>query len=169
MREVSSAPHLRVQDYQSRKLKDSFQTHSREESWPGFDIYFFFILFYFFFNLWWILSYIEMKQPWVYMCSPSRSPPPPPSPPAPSRSSQCTRSEHLSHASNLGWWSEFRIWIQIYFWLQDISTRPLPLGLTAASEIAVSKGFLRRERAMGLEGRHIKESSRVNKFLMLSS
>ena len=30
-----------------------------------------------------------MKQPWVYMCSPSRSPLPPPSPPAPSRSSQC--------------------------------------------------------------------------------
>ena len=63
-----------------------------------------FILFYllfFFFYL--ILSYIEMKQPWVYMCSPSRPPFPPPSPPAPSRSSQCTRSELLSHASNLGW------------------------------------------------------------------
>ena len=27
-----------------------------------------------------------MKQPWVYMCSPSRSPLPPPSPPDPSRS-----------------------------------------------------------------------------------
>ena len=53
--------------------------------------------------LWWILSYIEMNQPWVYMCSPYRSPLPPPSPPAPSGSSQCTRSEHLSHASNLGW------------------------------------------------------------------
>ena len=46
------------------------------------------------------LSYIEMNQPWVYMCSPSRSPLPPPSPPAPSRFSQCTRSERLSHASN---------------------------------------------------------------------
>ena len=43
-----------------------------------------------------------MKQPWVYMCSPSWSPVPPPSPPDPSRSSQCTRSERLSHASNLG-------------------------------------------------------------------
>lgn len=62
-----------------------------------------------------------------------------------------------------------RIWIQNYFWPQNISTRPLPLGLTAALEIAVYKGFLRRERAMGLEGRHIKESSRANKFLMLSS
>ena len=53
----------------------------------------------------WILSCTEMKRPWVYMCSPSRSPLPPPSPPAPSRSSQCTRSEHLSRASSLGWWS----------------------------------------------------------------
>ena len=68
-------------------------------------ILFFYYYFLFFFNLLWILSYIEMKQPWVYMCSPSRSPLPPPSPPAPSRSSQCTRSERLSHASNLGWWS----------------------------------------------------------------
>ena len=58
---------------------------------------------FFFFYLWWILSYIEMKQPRVYMCSPSQSPLPPPSPPVPSRFSQCTRSERLSHASNLGW------------------------------------------------------------------
>ena len=36
-----------------------------------------------------------MKQPWVYMCSPSRSPLPPLSPPDPSRSSQCTRSPSL--------------------------------------------------------------------------
>ena len=63
----------------------------------------FFIIFIFY--LWWILSYIEMKQPWVYMCSPSRSPLPLPSPPAPSRFTQCTRSERLYHASNLGWWS----------------------------------------------------------------
>ena len=62
---------------------------------------FLFYLFIYFFYLWWILSYIEMKQPWVYMCSPSRSPLPPPSPPAPSMSSQCTRSKRLSHASNL--------------------------------------------------------------------
>ena len=60
---------------------------------------------FFFFYLWWILSYIEMKQPWVYMCSPSQSPFPSPSPSHPSGSSQCTSPEHLSHASNLGWWS----------------------------------------------------------------
>ena len=46
-----------------------------------------------------------MNQPWVYMCSPSRSPLPPPSPFHPSGSSQCTSPEHLSHASNLGLWS----------------------------------------------------------------
>ena len=55
---------------------------------------------FFFFFLQWVLSYIEMNQPWVYMCSPFQSPLPPPSPPDPSRSSQCTRSERLSHASN---------------------------------------------------------------------
>ena len=49
--------------------------------------------YFFFFYLQWILSYIEMKQPWVYMCSPSRTPLPSPSPPAPSRFSHCTRSE----------------------------------------------------------------------------
>ena len=53
----------------------------------------------------WVLSYIDMNQPWSYMCSPSRSPLPPPSPSDPSGSSQCTRPKHLSHASHLGWWS----------------------------------------------------------------
>ena len=77
---------------------------------PSFTFFFFFLeiwaaFYLFIFYLWWILSYIEMKQPWVYMCSPSRSPLPPPSPPAPSRFSQCTRSERFSHASNLGCWS----------------------------------------------------------------
>ena len=51
------------------------------------------------------LPYIDMNQPWIYMCSPSRSPLPPPSPSHPSGSSQCTSPEQLSHASNLGWWS----------------------------------------------------------------
>ena len=46
-----------------------------------------------------------MNQPWICMCSPSRSPLPPLSPSHPSGSSQCTSPEHLSHASNLGWWS----------------------------------------------------------------
>ena len=69
---------------------------------------FFFIYFYqleanYFTTLQWVLSYIDMNQPWSYMYSPSQSPLPPPSPPDPSGSSQCTRSEHLSHASHLGW------------------------------------------------------------------
>ena len=51
------------------------------------------------------LPHIDMNQPWIYMCSPSRSPLPPPSPSHPSGSSQCTSPEHLSHASNLGWLS----------------------------------------------------------------
>ena len=72
--------------------------------------FFFFIYFYYleanyFTTLQWVLSYIDMNQPWSYKYSPSRSPLPPPSPPNSSGSSQCTRSEHLSHASHLGWWS----------------------------------------------------------------
>ena len=51
------------------------------------------------------LTCFDMYLPWIYMCSPSRSPLPPPSPSHPSGSSQCTSPEHLSHASSLGWWS----------------------------------------------------------------
>ena len=51
----------------------------------------------------WFLPYIDMNQPWIYMCSPSWTLLPPPSPSYTSGSSQCTRSEHLSHASNLDW------------------------------------------------------------------
>ena len=40
------------------------------------------------------LPYIDMNQPWVYMCSPSSMPQPPPSPSYPSGSSQCTSPEH---------------------------------------------------------------------------
>ena len=68
-----------------------------------FPIYFYLLEANYFIILQWVLSYIDMNQPWIYMCSPSRSPLPPPSPSHPSGSSQCTRPEHLSHASNLGW------------------------------------------------------------------
>ena len=78
-----------------------------------------------------------MNQPWIYMCSPSRSPLPPPSPSHPSGSSQCCSPEHLSHASNLGSWSvspltvylfqcsshhlllkevEMRLFLEVAFW-----------------------------------------------------
>ena len=53
--------------------------------------------------LWWLLPYIHMNQPWVYMWSPSWTPLPPSRPSHPSGSSQCTSI--LSHASNLGWQS----------------------------------------------------------------
>ena len=59
----------------------------------------------YFTTLQWVLSYIDMNQPWSSMYSPSRSPLSPPPPPDSSGSFQCTRPEHLSHASNLGWWS----------------------------------------------------------------
>ena len=68
--------------------------------WPFYaSTYFILFIYLFIFYLWWILSYTEMKQPRVYMCSPSQSPLPPPTPPAPSRFSQCTRSERLSHTA----------------------------------------------------------------------
>ena len=71
-------------------------------------IFFLFFFFSFIFISWrlimlqyckWVLSYIDMNQPWIYMYSTSQSPLPPPSLPNPSGSSQCTRPEHLSHAS----------------------------------------------------------------------
>ena len=71
-------------------------------------IFYLFIYFYqleanYFTILQWVLSYIDMNQPWIYMYSSSRFPLPPPSLPNPSESSQCTRPEHLSRAYNLGW------------------------------------------------------------------
>ena len=70
-----------------------------------FSIYFYQLEANYFTTLQWVLSYIDMNQPWIYMCSPSQSPLLPPSPSHLSGSSQCTSPEHLSHASNLGWWS----------------------------------------------------------------
>ena len=40
--------------------------------------------------LWWFLPYIDMNQPQIYMCPPSRTPHPPPSPSHPPGLSQCT-------------------------------------------------------------------------------
>ena len=50
-----------------------------------------------------VLAYIDMNQPWVYLCSPSWTPFPLPSPSCPSGSSQCSNPEYLSHVSNLDW------------------------------------------------------------------
>ena len=44
-------------------------------------------------SYWTEMNWTEMNQPWVYMCPPSWTPPPPPSPFHPSGSSQCTGFE----------------------------------------------------------------------------
>ena len=98
------------------------------------SFFFFFCGPFYFFNffyLQWILSYIKMKQPWVYMCSPSRSPLQPPSPPAPSRSSQCTRSERLSHTSNLlsSFWLGCYYETQLHELLYILEVNPLSFAL----------------------------------------
>ena len=41
-----------------------------------FSIYFYQLEANYFTVLQWFLSYIDMNQPWIHMCSPSRSPPP---------------------------------------------------------------------------------------------
>ena len=41
-----------------------------------------------------VLPYIDMILPWLYTCSPSRTPLPPPSPQHPSGSSPCTSPKH---------------------------------------------------------------------------
>ena len=45
-----------------------------------FSIYFYQLEANYFTILQWFLPYIDMNQPWLYMCSPPRSPLPPPSP-----------------------------------------------------------------------------------------
>ena len=67
--------------------------------WNCWEFNFSFFLIYLFsleanYNIVVVLSYIDMNQPWVYMCSPSWTPLPPPSPSHPSGSSQCTSPEH---------------------------------------------------------------------------
>ena len=54
----------------------------------------FIYLFILLYNIVFVLPYIDMNLPWVYMCSPSWTPLPPPSPSHPSGSSQCTSPEH---------------------------------------------------------------------------
>ena len=102
---------------QSRELSRVFSNTTVKKHKFGAQLFFLFLNFYLFlffhlfllvggdllYNIVVVLSYIDMNQPWIYMCSPSRSPLPPASPSHPSGSSQCTSPEHLSHASNLGW------------------------------------------------------------------
>ena len=66
--------------------------------------------------LWWLLPYIDMNQPWVYMCSPSWTPLPPPSPshPIPLGHPSTPALSTLSHASNLDWWSVSHLIIYVF-------------------------------------------------------
>ena len=50
----------------------------------------------------WFLPYIDMNQPRVHMCPPSRTPLPPHSPPHPSGLSQCTGFECTASCIQLG-------------------------------------------------------------------
>ena len=79
-----------------------------------FPIYFYQLEANYFTILQWFLPYIDMNQPWIYMCSPSRSPLPTPSPSHPCESSQCISLEHLSQASNLDWRSVSHLIIYMF-------------------------------------------------------
>ena len=75
-----------------------------------------------------VLPYIDMNQPWVYVCSPSWTPLPPHSPSHSSGLSRCTSPEHLSHASNLDWWSVSHMIIYMFqcYSLKSSHPRLLP-------------------------------------------
>ena len=90
-----------------------------------------------------------MKQPWVYMCSPSQSPLPPPSPPAPPRFSQCTRLFRTNtqkrcpfHYRGLecksrksrNTWSNRQIWTWSTEWSRAKASRVLPRECTGHSK-----------------------------------
>ena len=55
--------------------------------------------------LWWVLPYIDMNQPWVYMCSPSWTPFHLLPHPIPQGHPNAPALNTLSHASNLDSWS----------------------------------------------------------------
>ena len=78
------------------------------------SIYFYQLEANYFTILQWFLPYIDMNQPSIYMCSPSRTPLPPLSPSHPSGSSQCTSPEPLSHASHLDWRSVSHLIIYMF-------------------------------------------------------
>ena len=63
-------------------------------------------LFILLFKIVFVLPYIDMNPPWVYMCSPFRTPLPPPSPSHPSGSSQCTSPQHPEYVY-------YHMWIRL--------------------------------------------------------
>ena len=84
-----------------------------------------------------------MNQPWIYMCSPSRSPLPPPSPSHPSGSSQCTSPEHLSRASSLDWRSVTHLIKQTTFYWSTVNSVVQLIKLNSVnSEVQLLSGIL---------------------------
>ena len=68
-------------------------------------IYSFYLEANYFIILWWFLSYIDMNQPWVYMCSPSWTPSILPPHPIPQGHTSAPALSTLSFAWNLDWQS----------------------------------------------------------------
>ena len=58
------------------------------------NLLFFFSFIFLLYNIVWVVPYIDMNPPWVYMCSPFWTPLPPPFPSHPSGPSQSTSPEH---------------------------------------------------------------------------
>ena len=78
--------------------------------------------------LWWSLPYIDMNQPWVYMCSPSWSPLPSPPHPIPQGHPSAPALSTLSQASNLDWQSVSHMIIYMFqcYSLKSSHPRLLP-------------------------------------------
>ena len=126
-------PHHRIGGEGKRELEVELITSSHQFNQSSlcgcifFVVYFYQLETNYFTIVQWFLLYIDMNQPWIYMCSPSRSPLPHPSPSHPSGSSQGTSPEHLSHASNLGWRSVSPL---IVYWFQCYSLRTSHLAFS---------------------------------------
>ena len=74
-----------------------------------------------------VLPYIDMNPPWVYVCSPSRTPLPTPSPSHPSGSSQCTCPEHPVSCIETGLTHHFTYIIYMFQCHSPKSSHPRPL------------------------------------------
>ena len=77
--------------------------------------------------LWWFLPYIDMNQPWVYMCSPSWPPSHLPPHPIPLGHPSAPALGTLSHASNLDWWFISRMIKYTFQCHSPKSSHPRPL------------------------------------------
>ena len=66
-------------------------------------LFFFIIIGGYFTLLWWFLPYIDMNQPWLYMCPLSRTPSHIPPHPIPLSCPSAPAVSALLHASNLDW------------------------------------------------------------------